>query len=455
MIHMYKLNGHNIVLDVGSGTIHTVDDLTYDVLGLYLEHEEKDIAKILKDKYDAGEILESINEINELVENELLFSPDAGADIKLDNYNPSIRALCVHPAHDCNLRCDYCFASAGSYNQGISHMSIETGRRCVDFLIEQSGGNKHLEIDFFGGEPLMNFEVVRDMVNYAKEKGREHDKEFGFTITTNATLLDDDSIKFINDNMYNVVLSLDGRKEVNDRFRHNIANAGSYDVIVKNIRKLIDGRKGREYYIRGTYTRNNLDFTEDVKSIADLGYKEISLEPVISDDENYAIRKKDLPRIFDEYERLLHFCIKRERDGERINFYHFNIDLNGGPCVLKRVTGCGAGFEYLAVDPSGNIYPCHQFVGMDDYIMGNIFEGIKNTGMGDLFLNSNIYTKQECTNCWAKFYCSGGCHASNLKMGGGFDKTYGLGCEITKKRVECAIALQVERLMDDGNDTAI
>ncbi len=454
MIHRYKANGRNIVLDVGSGTIHFVDDLTYDVLGLYLEHKERDIIDILKDKYDTSEILESLNEINELVESGMLFSPDDDKGYILDNYKPSLRALCVHPAHDCNLRCDYCFASAGSYHHGTSRMSIDTGRKCVDFLIDQSGINKHLEIDFFGGEPLMNFDVVKDMVEYAKKKGREHDKDFGFNITTNASLLTDDSIKFINDNMYNVVLSLDGRKEVNDRFRHNIANGGSYDAIVKNICKLIAGRdKDKEYYIRGTYTQYNLDFTEDVKSIADLGFKEISMEPVVSDDSKYAIREEDLPRIFDEYDRLLEFCMQRENEGNPINFYHFDIDLNGGPCTLKRITGCGAGFEYLAVDPTGNIYPCHQFVGMDDYKMGNIFDGIKDTKMGNLFLKSNIYTKKKCTKCWAKFYCSGGCHASNLKMGGGFDKTYDIACEIVRKRMECAIALQTERLMK--NDKTI
>lgn len=453
MIHRYKLNGHNIVLDVNSGTIHTVDDLTYDVLGLYLEYKEKEIVEILKDKYEISEICESLNEVDELVENGLLFSQDVNRSDVMGNYKPYVRALCVHPAHDCNLNCDYCFASAGNYNHGISHMSIETGRKCIDFLIENSGDNKFLEIDFFGGEPLLNFKVVKDMVCYAKGKGEEYNKEFSFTITTNATLLDGDTIKFINDNMYNVVLSLDGRKEVNDRFRHNFANAGTYDTIVRNVRELIDGRDGKEYYIRGTYTRYNLDFTEDVKAIADLGFREISLEPVVSNDNNYAITKEDLPKIFNEYEKLLDFCIKKEKDGDQINFYHFNIDLNGGPCTLKRVTGCGAGFEYLAVDPMGKIYPCHQFVGMDDYIMGNVFEGIKDTDMGNLFLSSNIYTKPECRNCWAKFYCSGGCHASNLKMGGGLDKTYGIGCEITKKRVECAIALQVERLMKNDVNT--
>lgn len=455
MVHTYKLNGHNIAIDVNSGTVHVVDELTYDVLGLYPEYKEKEIIEILKDKYEISEIRESLNEIDELVENGLLFSQDADADYVMGDYKPHVKALCVHPAHDCNLNCDYCFASAGSYNHGISHMSIETGRKCIDFLIENSGSSKLLEIDFFGGEPLLNFEVVKDMVHYAKEKGEDNNKEFSFTITTNATLLDDDSIKFINDNMYNVVLSLDGRKEVNDRFRHNLANAGTYDTIVKNARKVIDGRDGREYYIRGTYTRYNLDFTEDVKAIADQGFKEISLEPVVSDDNDYAIREEDLPKILNEYERLLDFCIKKEQDGDQINFYHFNIDLSGGPCTLKRITGCGAGFEYLAVDPEGKVYPCHQFVGMDDYIMGDVFNGIKRVDIGNIFLSNNIYTKQECRNCWARFYCSGGCHASNLKMGGGLNSTYKVGCEITKKRVECGIALQVERLMRNKHDTTI
>ncbi|MDI6600747.1 MAG: thioether cross-link-forming SCIFF peptide maturase [Thermoanaerobacteraceae bacterium] len=449
MIHRFRLNGRNIVLDVNSGTIHTVDDLTYDILGLYLEYMENDIIEILKDKYDIDEILESLNEINELVENGLLFSKDVDMSYSLDNYKPSVRALCVHPAHDCNLNCDYCFASSGSYNQQKSHMAIETGRRCIDFLIDNSGNNRLLEIDFFGGEPLLNFEVVKDMVNYAKQKGKEHDKEFSFTITTNATLLDDESVEFINKNMYNVVLSLDGRKEINDRFRHNYANVGTYETIVKNIQKLLKDRGEKEYYIRGTYTRYNLDFTEDVKAIADLGYREISLEPVVSEDSKYAIREEDLPLIFNEYERLMNYCIQKEKESDPINFYHFNIDLNGGPCTLKRITGCGAGFEYLAVDPAGKIYPCHQFVGMDEYMMGNVFDGIKDGGLGNIFLNNNIYTKQECKNCWAKFYCSGGCHASNLKLGGGLEKTYRLGCDITKKRLECAIALQVERLMGE------
>ncbi|TZE83513.1 thioether cross-link-forming SCIFF peptide maturase [Calorimonas adulescens] len=451
MIHRFKIDGLNIVLDVNSGSIHLVDDLTYDILELYPNHMEDEIVELLKFKYGEEEITEAINEVNELVEGGQLFSMDPGMGYSMNGYKPVVKALCVHPAHDCNLKCDYCFASSGSYNQDRCYMSLETGRQCVDFLIKNSGNTKLLEIDFFGGEPLMNFDVVKDMVYYAKQKGMEHNKEFSFTITTNATLLDDGAIDFINENMYNVVLSLDGRKEVNDRFRHNHANEGTYDIVLKNINKLLSKRGDKEYYIRGTYTRCNLDFTEDVRAIADLGYKEISLEPVVSKDERFALTEDDLPSIFSEYEKLMRFCLEREREGKPINFYHFNIDLNGGPCILKRITGCGAGFEYLAVDPSGKIYPCHQFVGMDEYVMGNIFDGIKDENIGKAFLNSNIYTKEECRNCWAKFYCSGGCHASNIKIGGGLDKTYRLGCEITKKRLEYAIAMQLKKMVGESS----
>lgn len=450
-VHIFKKCGLNIVLDVNSGAIHVVDDVVYDILEIYEKYKKDEIVDILKNRYDKEIILEAIDEIEKLIEEKMLFTEDIYKDMVSDKNEKSfIKALCLNIAHDCNLRCKYCFASEGKYNGKRELMSSETGKRAIDFVIENSGPRHNIEVDLFGGEPLMNFDAVKEIVKYARGREKECNKNIRFTITTNATLLNDEIMKFIDDEMGNVVLSIDGRKEINDKIRVRYDGTGSFDAIMPKIKKMVEMRQdGKQYYVRGTFTRNNLDFYNDVMAMADEGFKEISIEPVVLPDEHpLSIQREHLDTIFEQYDKLTDEIIKRKKEGRGFKFYHFNIDVNGGPCVYKRISGCGAGHEYVAVTPEGDIYPCHQFVGNDNFKMGNVYEKGLNQEIANNFKNGNIYSKPKCMDCWARFYCSGGCQANNYNFSGDIHEPYSLGCEIMKKRVECAIAIKI-KLMEE------
>lgn len=445
MIHKYRMNGLNIVLDVNSGAVHLVDDVVYDILDFYKEVPEEEIDSKLADKYTAEAVKEGLEEIKELEQNKMLYSEDIFAEVipKVENRNPVVKALCLHIAHDCNLKCKYCFAEEGEYHGKRELMSLEVGKKAIDFLIKSSGNRKNLEVDFFGGEPLMNFDVVKGIVEYARSVEKEAGKNFRFTITTNGILLNDDIMNYINENMHNVVLSIDGRKEVNDRMRPRAGGQGTYDTIVPKFQKLADSRNQTDYYVRGTFTRYNLDFSKDVLHLADLGFKQISVEPVVTDEkEPYSIREEDLPAIFDEYENLAMQILERRKNGQWFNFFHFMIDLTGGPCVVKRMVGCGSGTEYLAVTPTGDLYPCHQFVGMEQFKMGTVDTGVVKPEIRKSFEGCNVYTKPKCRECWARFYCSGGCVANSYNTHGDLITPYEIGCEMQRKRIECAIMIK-------------
>ena len=446
MVHQYKNNGYNIVLDVNSGAIHVVDDVTYDVIELFEDNSAKEIIEKLVDRYPQTEIEEAIQEVNELKDNEELFTEDTYKERIIDfkKRQTVVKALCLHIAHDCNLACRYCFAEEGEYHGRRALMSYETGKQALDFLIANSGSRRNLEVDFFGGEPLMNWDVVKQLVAYGREQEKLHDKHFRFTLTTNGVLLNDEIMEFANKEMDNVVLSIDGRKEVHDRMRPFRKGAGSYDLIVPKFQKFAESRHQDKYYVRGTYTHFNTDFSKDVLHLADLGFKQISVEPVVAQPtDEYALKESDLPVLFDEYDRLAAEMVKRNKAGNGFNFFHFMIDLEGGPCVYKRLSGCGSGTEYLAVTPWGDLYPCHQFVGEEEFCLGNVDNGIVNTDMRDTFKLCNVYAKEECRNCFAKFYCSGGCAANAYHATGDIRGVYEYGCELFRKRMECAIMLQV------------
>ena len=454
MIHKFSMNGYNIVLDVNGGAVHVVDEVAYNLLDHYKEKSLDEIIKELSENYTEQQIKEAYNEIKTLEDEGLLYTVDTY------KHHPNfidrkkvVKALCLHVAHDCNLKCKYCFAAQGDFGGAKELMSFEVGRKAVDYLIANSGNRRNLEIDFFGGEPLMNFEVVKQLVEYGRSVEKENNKNIRFTITTNGVLLDDDKIKYINENMHNVVLSLDGRKEVNDRMRPTLNDKGSYDIIMPKFKKLVESRpKDKYYYIRGTFTRENLDFSEDVLHFADEGFELTSVEPVVDDESNpFALRQEDMEKVFNEYEKLAVKYSDRLLNGENFKFFHFMIDLNQGPCVIKRITGCGAGNEYLAITPNGDIYPCHQFVGKDEYKLANINdeEIVIPRELTDTFKNAHVYSKEDCQNCWNKFYCSGGCHANAVNFNGDVMKPYELGCEMQKKRTECSIMIQA-RLMIEG-----
>ena len=457
MIHQYINNGFYIVLDVNSGSVHSVDPLLYDAIKLLSgrladmqepapvpRKTEEEVAELLKEKYSADEIQEAFSDIQELIDREELFTADIYKDYVMDfkKRQTVVKALCLHIAHDCNLACRYCFAEEGEYHGRRALMSYEVGKKALDFLIANSGKRRNLEVDFFGGEPLMNWQVVKDLVAYGREQEKIHDKHFRFTVTTNGVLLNDEIQEFVNKEMDNVVLSLDGRKEVNDKMRPFRNGKGSYDLIVPKFQKLAESRNQEKYYIRGTFTRNNLDFSNDVLHFADLGFEQISIEPVVGEDTDpYAIRKEDLPKIFEEYDKLAKIMVERERSGRGFTFFHFMIDLEGGPCVSKRLSGCGSGTEYLAVTPWGDLYPCHQFVGQEEFLMGNVDEGITHTEIADEFRGC-VYSKESCKNCFARFYCSGGCMANSYKFNHSINDTYEVSCEMERKRVECAIMIK-------------
>jgi uncharacterized protein len=445
MIHKYQLNGFNIVLDVNSGAVHLVDNVVYDILDDYKTLSNEEIKLKLSHKYSEREINEGFVEISTLEKEKMLFSEDIFEDVipKVENRNPVVKALCLHIAHDCNLKCRYCFAEEGEYHGKRELMSLEVGKKAIDFLIASSGKRKNLEVDFFGGEPLMNFDVVKGIVEYARSLEKEHNKNFRFTITTNGVLLNDEIMEYINANMHNVVLSIDGRKEVNDRMRPRAGGQGTYDTIVPKFRKLADSRNQTDYYVRGTFTRYNLDFAKDVLHLVDLGFKQISVEPVVAEDsEPYSIREEDLPTIFNEYDKLALAIIDRYKKGEWFNFFHFMIDLTGGPCVVKRMVGCGSGTEYLSVTPTGDLYPCHQFVGKEEFKMGHVDTGVTRADIRKNFEGCNVYTKPKCKECWARFYCSGGCVANSFNTHGDLVSPYEIGCEMQRKRIECAIMIK-------------
>ena len=446
MIHQYKSNGYNIVLDVESGAVHVVDDITYDVISLYEGNSADEIVSKLKSSYNMDEIRECISEVKELVEDGQLFTEDIYEPFVekfKEKRQTVVKALCLHIAHDCNLACKYCFAEEGEHHGRRALMSFEVGKKALDFLVANSGNRVNLEVDFFGGEPLMNWDVVKQLVAYGRSLEKPNNKKFRFTLTTNGVLLNDEVMEFVNKEMSNVVLSLDGRKEVNDRMRPFRTGKGSYDLIVPKFQKLAESRNQTNYYIRGTFTRNNLDFSEDVKHFADLGFKQMSIEPVVGPEEDpYSIREQDLPQIMEEYDKLALEYIDRYKKGNGFNFFHFMIDLTQGPCVYKRLSGCGSGTEYLAVTPWGDFYPCHQFVGNEDFLMGNVDEGIIKPEIVKEFGNCNVYSKEKCKNCFAKFYCSGGCAANSYNFHGTINDAYDIGCEMQRKRVECSIMIK-------------
>ena len=459
MIHQYRNNGYNIVMDVASGSVHVVDDVAYDAIALLelklgeLEKPEKlseelraRVREQLAASFSNQKINEALGEIQELVDAGELFTKDIYQEYvtEFKKRKTVVKALCLHVAHDCNLGCRYCFAEEGEYHGRRALMSFEVGKKALDFLIANSGNRRNLEVDFFGGEPLMNWDVVKQLVEYGRSKEEACGKHFRFTLTTNGVLLNDEIMEFCNREMSNVVLSLDGRREVNDFMRPTRNGKGSsYDIIVPKFQKFAKSRAGKDYYVRGTFTRYNLDFSEDVKHFADLGFDQMSVEPVVAPpEEPYAIREEDLPRILEEYDKLALEYIKRKKEGRGFQFFHFMIDLSQGPCVAKRLSGCGSGTEYLAVTPWGDFYPCHQFVGQEDFRMGSVDEGIIRTDIRDEFKLCNVYAKERCRDCFARFYCSGGCAANSYHFHGSITDAYEIGCEMQKKRIECAIMIQ-------------
>ncbi len=462
MVHQYKNNGYNIVLDVNSGSVHVVDDVVYDVIpvvedAIGQKAEEETLADTvvnsLKDRYSEADLKEALFEVLELKKEGLLYTEDIYENYITDfkKRETVVKALCLHIAHDCNLACKYCFAEEGEYHGRRALMSFEVGKKALDFLVKNSGNRVNLEVDFFGGEPLMNWQVVKDLVNYGRSLEKQNNKKFRFTLTTNGILLNDEIMEFLNREMSNVVLSIDGRKEINDLMRPYRGGQGSYDTIVPKFKKVAESRNQTNYYVRGTFTRNNLDFAEDVMHLADLGFQQISVEPVVAmPEDDYALRKEDIPKILEEYDRLAVELLKRRKEGRGVNFFHFMIDLKGGPCVAKRLSGCGSGTEYLAVTPWGDFYPCHQFVGKEEFLMGNVDEGITRTDIRDEFKTCNVYAKEKCRNCFARFYCSGGCAANSYNFHGSINDAYDLGCELQRKRIECAIMIKAALAEQEG-----
>jgi uncharacterized protein len=447
-IHKFVQGGDFYAIDVNSGCVHVIDELVYDILDDNgLGTKEETVGRLCS-KYSAQEIEEAYDEVRELEDEGSLYSEDLYRDIamNLGNETSFIKALCLNIAHDCNLRCKYCFADEGEYKGKRMLMSAETGKKAIDFVLKMSGPRKNIEVDLFGGEPLIAFETVKAIVDYAKEAEKAYNKNIRFTMTTNATLLTDEIMDYLDKNMGNIVLSIDGRKAVNDNVRVRVDGSGSYDSILPKIKKMVDLRdKGKQYYARGTFTRDNTDFFEDIKHLAEAGFDEISIEPVVLPAEHpLSLREEDLPQIFDQYDKLFDEMIKRHGSNDEFTFYHFNIDLKGGPCVYKRISGCGAGHEYVAITPDGDVYPCHQFVGNEKFKMGSLDSEKLDMSIADEFKNAHIYNKPECEECWARFYCSGGCQANNYNFNGDMHIPYKLGCEMQKKRVECAIALKAK-----------
>lgn len=452
MIHSYKMKGYNIIIDQNSGCVHSVDEVAYDIINMFESEPKEKIKAFILDKYSKRDDVtpEDIDlcfeDIEALIKDGRLFAKDAFENSALDfkKRQGVLKAICLHVAHDCNLACKYCFAGKGEYDGPKGLMSFETGKRALDFLVEKSGTRKNLEVDFFGGEPLLNWDVCKRLVEYGRSIEKDHNKNFRFTLTTNGVLVDDEVIEFCNKEMGNVVLSLDGRKETHDRLRTTCNGKGSYDLIVDKFKKFANARNQADYYMRGTYTHYNTDFSKDIIHMADLGFKELSIEPVVSDPtEPYALKENDLPILKEQYEILADEMLRRYRNGNGFTFYHYMIDLNSGPCIVKRISGCGVGTEYMAVTPSGELYPCHQFVGDEKFLLGDIWKDVTNTAILDEFKGCNVYSHPECKDCFAKLYCSGGCAANAYHTTGSVNGIYEFGCELHRKRIECAIMLKV------------
>ena len=450
MIHQYKLAGHNIVMDIASGSIHEVDDATYDMIAIYGQSSKEEAVRELSGRYEGvsdEELAEIYDEVEDLAAEGKLFAEDTFAPMAGElkaRTSGVVKALCLHVAHSCNLNCSYCFASQGRFHGERALMSFETGKRAIDFLVENSGTRRNLEVDFFGGEPLLNWEVVKQIVEYARSIEKEKGKNFRFTLTTNGMLIDDEVIEFSNREMHNVVLSLDGRKEVHDRFRKDYAGNGSWETIVPKFQKFVEARGGKNYYIRGTFTHANPDFLEDIKVMLDLGFTELSMEPVVcAPGEPMALTEEDRKIVCGQYEKLAELMLEREKEGRPFTFYHYMIDLEDGPCIYKRISGCGSGTEYMAVTPWGDLFPCHQFVGEDSFKLGDIWNGVTNTAVRSEFGDCNVYAREECRDCWARLYCAGGCAANAYHATGSVRGVYEDGCKLFRKRLECAIMLKV------------
>ncbi len=459
MVHTFRQNGYNVALDSASGSVHCVDDVAFDVINAYENTSRDEIIRTVSSKHNVSEqdVIECLEDVDGLKAEGLLFAEDTfRPDVeKLAKRDTVIKALCLHVAHTCNLNCEYCFAAQGKYHGERALMSFEVGKRALDFLVENSGTRHNLEVDFFGGEPLMNFDVVKRLVEYARSIENEKGKHFRFTLTTNGMLIDDDVIDFANREMDNVVLSLDGRREVNDRFRKTAGGQGSFDVIVPKFQKFVKARGDKSYYMRGTFTHFNPDFTKDIQTMLDLGFNELSMEPVVCPPADaYALTEEDKQTVLKEYEKLAVMMLEREKQGKPFTFYHYMLDLEGGPCIYKRISGCGSGTEYLAVTPTGELYPCHQFVGNKDYLMGDIWQGVTRTDTRDKFKRCNAYSRKECDDCWARLYCSGGCAANAYNATGDINGVYSYGCDLFKKRIESAIALQIGASLSTDSHTS-
>lgn len=458
MVHCYKNNGYNIVLDSNSGSVHAVDEVAFEVIDKYESRSKEEIILELCDKYPeitADDIEEIFQDIEELKKEGKLFSEDKFKDLQIDiKARPTqLKALCLHIAHDCNMCCKYCFAGEGEYSGDRSLMSFEVGKRALDFLIEQSGSRKNLEVDFFGGEPLLNFDVVKQLVAYARSIEKEKGKNFRFTLTTNGVLLNDEVMEWANKECYNVVLSLDGRKETNDRMRRTRNDKGTYDLILPKFQKMAKERNQQGYYIRGTYTHYNTDFANDILHLADLGFEQLAMEPVVTDPKmDYALQESDIPKLKDQYDLLAKEMCKRNREGNGFTFFHYMIDLEGGPCIYKRISGCGVGTDYMAVTPWGDLYPCHQFVGDEKFLLGNVFDGVKNTDIVNEFKLCNVYSREACQDCFAKLYCSGGCSANAYHTTGKITGTCDMSCELHRKRVENAIMIKIDELFANSEN---
>ncbi len=459
MIHQYKLGGYNIVLDVCSGGVHVVDDVAYDIISMFETETREDILAAMKEKYverdgiTEADIEECYDDVVSLRDSGKLFAPDTfepmAGHLKAKT-SGVIKALCLHIAHTCNLNCSYCFASQGKYHGERAVMSFEVGKQALDFLIANSGSRRNLEVDFFGGEPLVNFQVVKDLVAYARSIEKEHNKNFRFTLTTNGLLIDEDVIDFANRECHNVVLSLDGRKEIHDRFRVDYAGNGSWDRIVPKFQQLVEARNGRGYYMRGTFTHANPDFLKDIQVMLDLGFNELSMEPVVAaPDDPSALTEEDKAIVMEQYEKLAMLMLDKDREGKPFTFYHYMIDLTGGPCIYKRISGCGSGTEYMAVTPWGDLYPCHQFVGEEKFKLGDVWKGVDNTEIQNEFLECNVYARPECRDCWARLYCSGGCAANAYHATGSVKGVYKFGCDLFRKRMECAIMVAIARQLGE------
>ena len=455
MIHQYKAKGFNIVLDIYSGSVHLVDDVTYDIIEKYEDSDLNQLRDDIKEKYDLGdvEVDSAFAEVKDLVDSGQLFTEDSFKDLAIDvtKRPTTIKALCLNVAHTCNFTCDYCFAKGGTYHGPDAVMTKEVAKEAIDFLLKNSGSHYNLDIDFFGGEPLMNLDVVKYTVDYARNKESEYNKHFNFTFTTNGLLLNDENIDYLNENMKNLVLSLDGRREKHDHFRKTLSGDGSFDIVVPKFQKLVEKRGDKEYYMRGTYTANNLDFTEDIKTYLNLGFKRTSLEPVVgSPDSDYALTYDHLPILFDQYEKLADMMIEAIDNDDKFIFYHYMIDLENGPCIHKRLSGCGSGTEYMAVTPTGDLYPCHQFVGNEDFVIGDVYGGVRNDALVNEFKTCNCYSKSECRDCWANMYCSGGCAANNYNATGDLNHTHEYSCKLFRKRIEMALAVKIYEFMKEN-----